>query len=261
MPRFSSIYERAKHQRRLYNLQNLNPLFWYCPYDISTITITSGAVSGLRDKSKNGFNLSQSDSARRPTVTSAEGFSALLYDSTPNDMLGGTTSSAFFAKPQTYLYLASLSAYTTAYNTLFDSWISGYNGVAHFIKSNGKSAAYVGTVNYDGNGAATYSLNEVFLFACTHGSNGIQSWKNGVLDGSIVSEPTITVTAPSTFFFGAGPVFNRYTPWTMREAICIPSNSTRQRQIAEGAILWRVGLQKLLSASHPFRNRPPLIGD
>lgn len=253
-------YREAIFQGRLLSLKSLNPLFWYDASDLSTITTVSGAVSAWKDKSGNGFNLSQSDSARRPTLTISEGLTAIIYDGTPNDQLDGTTSSAFYSKPQTYLYLASLSAYPFKYNTFFDSWTPS-QGVGHFVRSNGKSAAYIGNQNYDGTGSATYSLNEVFLFACTHGSNGIQSWKNGVLDGSIETEPVFNATAPSTFYLGAGPLFGRWSPWKFREIVCIPSNRAYDRQRAEGLMLWKRGLQQLLPASHPFANRPPLIGD
>jgi hypothetical protein len=35
----------------------------------------------------------------------------------------------------------------------------------------------------------------------------------------------------------------------------------KEEQQLAGYILWRWGLTGLLPAAHPFRNRPPLIGD
>jgi hypothetical protein len=37
--------------------------------------------------------------------------------------------------------------------------------------------------------------------------------------------------------------------------------SNHLRRKAAGSIAWRHGMQRLLPASHPYRNRPPLIGD
>ena len=260
MPRGVSLYDEARLQGRLWTPDLARPVFWYDASDLSTIETVSGGVSVWRDKGPNRIHLAQTDSARRPTLTITEGMQSVVYDGS-NDQMQGTSIAAMFSQPQTYLYLVSSTSFATAYNTFFDSWTSSLRGVAHFIKSNGRSAAYIGDQSYDGTGAATYAVNQVFLYACTHGSGIFTSWKNGVVDRSGTNTPSQSSLAGNPFYLGAGPVFNRWTPWTIREAICVASSVNYDRQRLEGAMLWKRGLQALLPASHPFANRPPLIGD
>lgn len=260
MPRGINQYDEAFLQGRLWQPNVLNPVFWYDASDLSTIQTVSNGVSVWRDKSPNQIHLAQSDSARRPTLTITENLPSVVYDGS-NDQMQGTSITAMFNQPQTYLYLVSSTRFSTDYNTFFDSWTSTLGGVAHFIKSNNRSAAYIGNANYDGTGAATYAVNEVFLYACTHGSGIFTSWKNGVVDRSGTNTPTQSNLAGNPFYLGAGPLFNRWTPWTIREAICVASLANYDRQRLEGAMLWKRGLQTLLPASHPFANRPPLIGE
>lgn len=260
MPRGVSRFDEARLQGRLWTPDLARPVFWYDASDLSTIETVSGGVSAWRDKGPNGIHLSQTDSARRPTLTITEGMQSVVYDGS-NDQMQGTSIAAMFNQPQTYLYLVSSTNFVSrSYNTFFDSWTPSA-GVSHFIKSNGRSAAYIGNANYDGTGVATYAVNEVFLYACTHGPGIFSSWKNGVVDRSGTNTPSQSNLAGSPFYLGAGPLFSRWTPWTIREAICVASSANYDRQRLEGAMLWKRGLQNLLSASHPFVNRPPLIGD
>jgi hypothetical protein len=168
------------------------------------------------------------------------------------------------------LFLASASSFSIPYNTLFDTYQDGLGalpGAGFFIKSNGKSAFYgVSTTiqpNYDGTGAITYQANNPFLIAFSIADNSINSWGNG-LEDAIVSSTFTNRTTPvgNQIYVGAGVRFNRYSPWLYREVLFIPGISTVNRQIAEGVMCWKRGLQNIiLPASHPYRNRPPLVGD
>lgn len=44
-------------------------------------------------------------------------------------------------------------------------------------------------------------------------------------------------------------------------SIWLTSASTRDQQLVEGYFNWTIGSHRGLAASHPFKNRPPLIGD
>lgn len=262
-------YREALFQGRLWNPSIVRPLLWLDGSDLSTITFTGSGVSEWRDKSGFRQHFSQSTDSQRPTITKAEGLPALLFDGS-NDNLTALSTAQTYAYPFTALFLASASSFSNAYNTLFDSYqdSSGTNpGHAYFIESNGKSAFYgvstTGQQNYDGTGAITYSTGTPFLFACSVGNSLIKSWGNGVVDAAPSSLSFTNTTTPvgSSIYVGAGVRFSRYTPWTLREVLFISGVSARGRQIAEGAMLWKRGLQRLLPASHPFKNRPPLIGD
>jgi len=252
----------------LFDLQDLQPLLWLDTSDISTIIAEQGAVSQWRDKSKYKQNFSQTVGSQRPRLSTAENLPALLFDGL-DDNLAAVSTAQNYAYPYTALFLVSASSFSIAYNTLFDSYQDGAGtspGAGFFVKSNGKSAFYgVSTTiqpNYDGTGAITYQANNPFLIAFSIADNSINSWGNGVDDG-IMSSTFINKTTPvgNEIYLGAGVRFSRYTPWLYREALFIPRISTVNRQIAEGVLCWKRGLQNILPASHPYRNRPPLVGD
>jgi len=252
----------------LFDLQDLQPLLWLDTSDISSIAVEQGAVSQWRDKSKYKQNFSQTVGSQRPRLSTAENLPALFFDGS-DDNLTALSTAQNYAYPYTALFLASASSFSSSYNTLFDSYqdaAGALPGASFFIKSNGKSAFYgVSTTiqpSYDGTGAITYQANNPFLIAFSIANNSINSWGNGVNDG-IMSSTFTNKTSPveNEIYLGAGVRFNRYTPWLYREVLFIPGISTVNRQIAEGVLCWKRGLQNILPATHPYRNRAPLIGD
>jgi hypothetical protein len=269
MPRFSSIYQRAKHQRALWTMDRASPLLWIDCSDRSTLIADSDGINTVKDKSIYKQDFTQSNNSLKPKITTAEGLPAILFDGA-NDVLTAISTQRNYQYPFTALFLASTSSLATAYNCLFDSYqdTAGTKpGNSYFIKSNGKSAYYgvstTGQPNYDGTGSATYYANEPFLFAVSISNGLINSWKNDTPDYVGTQSSWVNKKTPfgTTISIGAGPLFGRYTPWTLRECVFIPCVCPKIRNRVSGAMLWKRGLQRLLPASHKFRNRPPLIGD
>ena len=258
-------------ERGLWTMDRASPLLWIDCSDRSTLIADSSGIITVKDKSIYKQDFTQSNSSFRPKITTAEGLPAILFDGV-NDALTAASTSRNYQYPFTALFLASASSLAnTGYNCLFDSYQDGGGakpGNSFFIKSNGKSAYYgvgvSGQPNYDGTGAINYAANTPFLFAITltGGNVYIYSWGNEVPDGAAnFAYANKTTPVGDTIALGAGPLFNRYTPWTLREVVFIPGVDPRMRQMASAAMLWKRRLQYLLPASHPFKNRPPLIGD
>ena len=261
-------YDEARLQNRLWTPAELSPLLWLDAADLSSISVSGSGVSQWRDKSGYELHFGQSTDGQRPALVTADGLPAILFDGS-NDNLTANATAQIYAYPLTVLILASASSLASStYNTLFDSYQDNNGtipGHAQFIKSNGKSAVYMvsttGQPNYDGTGALTYTANTPILFATSIADSLIRTFGNGVADGA----PSLSFTGRTTpvggaIYVGAGVRFNRYTPWTMREVLMISTIGTAARQQCEGYMLWKRGLQNLLPASHPFANRPPLIG-
>ena len=85
------------------------------------------------------------------------------------------------------------------------------------------------------------------------------------VNGSLVASGGITATATTStgaLFVGFGPDPNTFTG-KMRDLLILPyAASDRQIELVEGYLYWKDGrLIETPPASHPFRNRPPLIGD
>jgi hypothetical protein len=169
-------------------------------------------------------------------------------------------------------------AWTNAYNSPFEFYSSlgpTNAGWGYLIKSNGKSACYTNDTaatqrNYDGDGALTFSTGTTNILCGTVGNGFINTWGNGVADGSVSGSWTQrTNLGTVSSEIGSGAKFNRWTNWHIREAVIFTGKTltTRLRQRMEGYMAWHAAyfgdftaLQNLV-ISHPYKNRPPLEGD
>jgi len=269
----SGCRNRSRARQRVcipWTIDLASPLLWIDTSDPSTLLADSNGLNTVKDKSVNRQNFTQSTNSLKPTITTAEGLPAILFDGV-NDVLTAISTSRNYQYPFTALFLASTSSLATAYNCLFDSYQDAGGtkpGNAFFIKSNGKSAYYgvgvSGQPNYDGTGAITYTTNTPFLFAVTltDGNVNIASRGNEVTDGAAnFAYANKTTPVGDTIALGAGPLFSRYTPWTLREAVFLPGVDPRMRKLASGAMLWKRGLQRLLPSDHPYKLKRPMIGE
>tara|TARA_R110000822_G_scaffold95196_12_gene217869 strand:+ start:3012 stop:4097 length:1086 start_codon:yes stop_codon:yes gene_type:complete len=73
-----------------------NMIMWYDVSDASTITESGGVVSQVNDKSSNGFNLTQSTEAYKPTLSSDAVGDYISFDGV-NDRLINTTMTGYGA--------------------------------------------------------------------------------------------------------------------------------------------------------------------
>jgi len=277
MPRFSSIYRRAKHQRAIWTPAMGNPALWLDTFDPSGFINVSGAASQLTDKSGFGKHFPQGNSALRPAIDKVLRPQSLLWDGS-NDELSHAAESWAYSYPVSFFVSLRAVAWTASYNSPFDFYSDtggATAGWAYFIKSNGKSAIYTtqtdgGQRSYDGSGALTFSTGTTHILCGTIGDGFINTWGNGVADGSASGSWTQrTNVGISLIELGSGAKFNRWTNWRIREAVVFTGKTltTLLRQRMEGYMAHRAAsfgdltALSALAASHPFKNRPPLIGD
>lgn len=268
MPRGVNRLDEAMLQRMLWTPAIVRPSLWLDAADISTITIATG-VSEWRDKSGNGRHFAQGVAANQPGLAreALNGRSVVRYDGS-NDALSRTAEAWMYGYPLTIVSVFFARAWTNAYNGLFGFYTDSGGataGYGFFIKDNSRSALYtVGTAgqpNYDGIGAVTYSLNAAQMSVADLANSALASWGNGASDGSNTSAFTLR-TAPAastTVTIGSDARFSRFTNWDIAETLILPRLSTADRQKLEGYLAWKWGIT--LTASHPYANRPPLIGD
>jgi hypothetical protein len=202
---------------------------------------------------------------------------SVLWDGS-NDALQRSPEAWAFVYPVSFFVSLRAVSWTNAYNSPFEFYTAlgpTTAGWAYLIKSNGKSACYTNDTaatqrNYDGTGALTFSTGTTNILCGTIGNGFINTWGNGAADGTVSGAWTQrTNVGTLAVDVGSGVKFNRYTNWRIREAIIftgITLNSAL-RQRMEGYMAWRAAsfgdLTALanLPATHPYRNRPPLIGD
>lgn len=116
---------------------------WWDASDSSTLTVVGGAVSQWNDKSGNGWNVSQSNAALRPSLATGaiNSKDALLWPSTPGDGFGGggnakqlfSSRTDNFTVAEIYAVVkytdTSLGGFPGLFNakTYYTSWITGQN--------------------------------------------------------------------------------------------------------------------------------------
>jgi hypothetical protein len=260
MPRGINIVDEARIQRRLWTPEILGLALWFDASDISTISVATG-VSEWRDKSRNARHVSQATGANQPayTVGGLNGLNVLTFDGT-NDFMSNTA----YSFPTVYSIYAVGRSSATSYSRLLN--VGGSTDLRGFLGTGSSNSNYA---TFFGNGtnwndilsntpnqsiASTSILGVVkdnAVAGATPYVNGIaQNTKNG------------TTTTGTGFIFGKAATPEQYWNGIIAEVIIQSSLSTNLQRLAiEGYLAHKWGLQRNLPASHPFANRPPLIGD
>jgi hypothetical protein len=246
MPRGVSPLDEARLQGRLWSPNVFRLGAWYDAADLSTITTVSGGVSDWRDKSGNGRNLTAIGTGPRPIYTE-NGFNnrpALNYGT------GGTT-------------LNSGMVWTgTAFNPVRTF------GVAHWEGPN-PFTAYSALLSYPYAGNSDLVLVEA--------PNGWFGARPIFLNGNDpIATPLPTISTPFLWVDNEAANAGKTTLWIGSDrggggrawrgkiaevVITLFAPTLRERRTIEGYLAWRWGLEANLPANHPYRNRPPLIGD
>ena len=247
MPRGTSRHDEAQLQRRLWTPNVLRPSVWFDAADLSTLTLVSNDASEWRDKSGNARHVSQATAARRPTyaVSGLNGRPALDWGSAINNK-GFQNLLVSNFNPTRYFIVAD------------------YDGAEPFNE-------YAGLVSHN------FTASTDLMMANNVGSNWFSPascFHNGNPTAVQVALPTISSpfvvasnfahnTNRTNLFIGNDRFLTNLTRgWRgkISEVFAIdyvPSVAERNR--AEGYLAWKWGIA--LDASHPFVNRPPLIGD
>lgn len=267
-----SIFINAEN--RLWTPELLQPAMWLDAADQGTITIATG-VSEWRDKSGNGRHFTQSAVTLQPAyeIATFNNRNCLRFDGL-NDVLTRVPEAWAYQYPIAHFCVFRALSFVPAYSQVVDFFgSSGGNtaGWASLIKSNNRSAIYLtstsGQPNYDGNGAFSYSTNTPYIFCSNLGNGFLQSWGNGSPDGIFTGTWTArTNLGTANFSVGASPQFSRFTNWDIAEQIVLNSaslgaRSDAVRQTIEGYLAWKWNFPASLPTNHPFKNRPPYVGD
>jgi hypothetical protein len=230
---------------------------WFDVMDRSTITVESGAVSQLLDKSGNGRHAAQSTSTDRP-LYSANGWDgvrpAILYSSTSSENLQ-ITSNLFQPADLPIIAAAAIDVKDTgsANNQNYVCWGGVSGGSRFFLYRSGFCAAG----SFSPFGSATSIVGKTVIVGTKNGTSG-ELTSNGAstATGATLTVPTLDAWRLFNYVSGSRQLTDPFG-----ELIILSTYSLYMRQRIEGYLAWKWGFGNKLSASHPFRNRPPLIGD
>lgn len=273
MPRGLNRYDEAGVvQKRLWTPAVLRPKHWYDAFDLSTLQFQT-AVSSWANKGTDEGNATQSTGANQPTYLSVDpdgtrrGYPFLSFDGT-NDSLILPTPWGLNPTPQCTLICVARPfgpATTPWKNVIFGSndgslWNIRDNGSTTFSQFRNVSSAPRQTAP---DAWGIYSIT----FQYVNGTADIVTSHN---NGTQIATTTSAHSggglnaghSPAYLCRGDGSTGTTTSLIRLAEVLAIPSFiGTQGRQNLEGYFAWKWGMINLLPATHPFINRPPLIGD
>lgn len=264
MPRGTSPYDEARLQGRLWAPASLAPSHWYSLNRGGSIGFGTG-IASLGDLSGNGNTLSQATGTAQPAyVTNAwQQFAAARFDGSNDVMVAsaatGITNTTQFLVGKINAGGASedlMLGYGKATDTARGRWFyrtpNGTRlGFACWAADLGQSAS---TSLDIGGGYRVWGVRQT--------GNALVLSVDGAEESNTISgTPLATITA-QWHLGGLTNSANYFTNFDVLETIAFPvSMSLTDMRNVIGSLAWFYGLQNQLPASHPFRNRPPLIGD
>jgi hypothetical protein len=270
MPRGVSPVDEARLQGRLWTPALVRPAVWLDAADLSTITISTG-VSEWRDKSGNGANATQAASAARPAYSPVafSGLPGITTDGADDRLEIVTTLSQGNLTHAVYWVMRVIGAGSGSdgYRPLIGVRPSAGQDLGALIYRNpsGLAASYpyyaqptIGS--FDG-GPAIAANNTSNIFAFQLNGTGWGAWQNGILLGTTSPAAGAPTTVNTGFFLGCQLSPGRFTNAVYAEVLGFSFATTLTRLRIEGYLAWKWGLTGNLPATHPFKNRPPLIGD
>lgn len=273
--RNANAYEEARFQGVLWTPAVLRGSLslWLDSADLSTISIATG-VSQWIDKSGIGRNATQANPASQPTLGTFQ-LNGMPLVSTFGSTTPRFIDTAAWTPPADFDFFwvtTSDGASQANINALYDH--------DHSAAPNGRWVIQSDNANFG------QSPNTITHYASQYtgswqlvgnGANGIGT--GGPVIGlfrrraaaSLVRNGTTIATAAfgnmvrdNRAFRVGGVVSTSGRGWRGGHAEVIYTNrslSNPEVDAANGYLAWKWGLQESLPATHPFRNRPPLIGD
>ena len=277
MPRGLSRLDEALLQNRLWSPALLLPQLWLDAADLSTLTIPSTtAVSQWRDKSGYNRHFASGNLNTRPLYR-AQGFNGrpCLENVTADSMTIGSSGLGRSVGCITCAIVGSHPVVAFTSNSSELSISVGSTTQARFAMSPNPFGANVYGFfgrRLDGDGSANFASSTdalanrgnpwIRIGQRVYSSGVGNHWTNGTQDMTALAGGTSGTTSDTDSF--SGSIFSSTPNGTkLSEIVLTHSQMTPQeREALEGYLVWKWwGNGGTLPALHPFKNRPPLIGD
>ena len=223
----------------------------------------SGFVTTWYDQSGNGRNATQTTAGQQPTysATGLNGKPALRFDGLNNNLQATVPS---LANQNNISFFGVTQILTRKYSVFLGSGgVAGTTGVRWGIfgqgnfTSDGIGWAGAGSELALGNGSLL-PINTPYQAVYTKTPT---QWQI-LLNGSTISTVNDTSFPTSTYSLSIGAeTESSYLANALASEIVIIGGilSTANRQLLEGYLAWKWGIEASLPTGHPFRNTPPTV--
>lgn len=279
MPRGINFYDEAQLQKRLWSPNLVNPIIWLDAADLSTLSVDGAGVNTWRDKS--GFNRNATTTVRKPAFLSnaTNNLSAINFTAASGTKLD--TPDFSIAPGRQFCSFAVVSAAgllgASTYRRIWvtkgvnpDSLTAGSTYAQGYFGSGGNAGEFIQIAGGTGvTGPIITGLgtsNEPVLLVGAFGTAGANSNENSTsanggsrvsLTGQSGALSTTGIRIGSDVGTTTGSSWNSW----IGEIILTGAISFSMVQVIEGYLAHKWRMNARLPANHPFRNRPPLIGD
>lgn len=267
MPRGVGALDEARLQGRLWSPRVLNPTLWVKANAPGTLTVSGTTVTGVTDAA----------SGAAWTVAGSIGRDLTQLGGLPTLRLNNATENQILTIAQSYagneITLVSLHRNRSAggrinFGRLFSLFAAGVND---FAGTNGGILTY----GITGANGVTFYRNLAIAASISPLINDVWGCAVATRSGTSVTMSldggtrTTGTTAAANFNFGNvrignddGPRQDSGMDGYIAENLLITRALSLPEELAlTGYLAWEWGRVGTLPAAHPFRNRPPLIGD
>jgi hypothetical protein len=258
----------------LWTPDNITTAAWYDYSDSSTLTLVSGAISQVNDKSGNARTGVQTTASKRPALQSSiqNGLDVARHDGA-GDLIDFISTSAGIARNIQGLsifsvfnrtggdsiglvYNASSGSATTSIRSCigYDNPSTATFGAGRRLDSDSGQSHIGPTASGWLIGSAEYDYANAELYV---GTDGVVSARGGFQTAGSTSDTnslsvvsgSIDTTIPANRFGGdVGEII------VVQEIL-----SVDDRQRVEGYLAHKWGLESLLPGSHPYKSSPPMV--
>lgn len=274
MPRYRNDYDTAKARGLLWTptVWRGSKLWgWWDVADAATVEIGTG-ISKLKDKSGNGRDFVQTTTARQPLWHQfSMGRPHAYFDALSDHYLkwNGTAISS-----TTLAVFVTIEPYTSSddgariFSAHLAAGVNDWDNVSSFIFYYDSSPS-----NVIGSYRNTTDLNPVALplvygppqmVGTIFDGTNQRTYVNGSESAAAASSGTFAfdeITVGTERTGSTYPGVSSFTGLIRSIAIVTGGLSRQERFLLEGALAWAASGEERLIGTHPFKNRPPLIGD
>jgi hypothetical protein len=239
----------------------ISTALWLDASDAATITEVSGAVSQWDDKSGNDRHATQGTAAARPVIASAaiNGLDVVRFDGVNDGLIGSPIWSGSGAGAAFVVYkpLSTAGTYT---RTIFGQSSTGVSGTWRLIQY--RTQFVIGDPYFAGFSAdmtdSVSPTTDAKIGGWTYnGTTGVLYRTGNQTDTDSLSLSTASANYTIGRAGTASPAAE-YAPVDVAEIVALtsmPSDATRE--LIEGYLAWKWGLEDDLPALHPYKSAPP----
>lgn len=249
MPRNSGALADAAFQSRLLTLPRLRPLAWCHARDGVLVADGSGKISSI--ETGRPYKFQQSTASLRPSRGVFGETQTLQFDSSTNAIGSGSISPAIIWESFTLgMVLYTVASVGLILRDIFATELGA-------IRYDSANARITGGITGAGNFAIHgVSANQPATAVLTYNYSSQSGWfRCGTTSTSVT---WATASEEATFALEAN---SSAVPQVVEAVVFDRWMPDSELVTLQGVLAWSSNLPQTLPASHPYRNRPPLIGD